>query len=636
MRKTLKILVGQRGVGKTTLLRRLKSYFEDQEILFFDLDDEVENSTGLSILDIFSNQGEREFRIQELQTFLRILRENPDKSIYFSVGAGFPILELPPEAEIIWIRRTSDLSGRIFLDRPRLDMELTPLEEFQRRAEARHEIFQRSHDWYHVLPEGLPLLADFVCPIFRIEKNIFAHHFFIGSGGICIPSGILEQPSRCQAFFRRYTGRSLDFFELRTDLLIPDEMERILLEIPKEKFILSLRDSVESSMQFLKSQKGHNFIQDSRFKFLDIPLEFIDNDNRPFNINVLRDFLDPFLSFIESNKVILSFHGEPTPELRQLLAQFQKILPLAGIKLAPQIETLTEVLDLLNWQSLDPQHRNFLPRSLSGKWQWVRLLLKRRQKINFLSNENQDLPDQPDLLNWLLTPDYVTSFAAILGSPVAHSYTPAFHHSFFALYEMPVFRIDLSEAELQMHYQTLKKWGLRAAAVTSPLKVKAFEFATHTTEVAKKAHAANTLYFSNTEIYADNTDLAGFFVLSKEVPTDANVGIWGGGGTLSIILEALPHARIFSARTGEERTTSTLMDKSPDILVWAAPRKESTLYPPPHWRPELIIDLNYTEDSMGREYALRVGAFYVSGHKMFVAQAKQQQVFWKNHLQGSR
>jgi shikimate 5-dehydrogenase len=50
--------------------------------------------------------------------------------------------------------------------------------------------------------------------------------------------------------------------------------------------------------------------------------------------------------------------------------------------------------------------------------------------------------------------------------------------------------------------------------------------------------------------------------------------------------------------------------------------------PPKQWKPSILVDLNYTEDSPGREYALQVGAEYVSGLRMFQVQAEKQREFW--------
>lgn len=51
--------------------------------------------------------------------------------------------------------------------------------------------------------------------------------------------------------------------------------------------------------------------------------------------------------------------------------------------------------------------------------------------------------------------------------------------------------------------------------------------------------------------------------------------------------------------------------------------------PPKHWKPSRIIDINYTEDSPGLEYALKVQAQYTAGMGFFKEQAKKQREIFK-------
>jgi hypothetical protein len=41
------------------------------------------------------------------------------------------------------------------------------------------------------------------------------------------------------------------------------------------------------------------------------------------------------------------------------------------------------------------------------------------------------------------------------------------------------------------------------------------------------------------------------------------------------------------------------------------------------------VDLNYRDDSAGKEYALHVKAKYISGLDMFLVQAAGQRKFWE-------
>ena len=111
--------------------------------------------------------------------------------------------------------------------------------------------------------------------------------------------------------------------------------------------------------------------------------------------------------------------------------------------------------------------------------------------------------------------------------------------------------------------------------------------------------------------------------------SEEEVFVWGGGGTLEMMQKVLPGAVYFSSRSAQVRHANPLADSLvPKVLIWAAPRGKETLWPSSMWRPRLVLDLNYKEDSMGREYAQKVGAKYQTGLSMFLAQAQGQRVFW--------
>jgi shikimate 5-dehydrogenase len=83
-------------------------------------------------------------------------------------------------------------------------------------------------------------------------------------------------------------------------------------------------------------------------------------------------------------------------------------------------------------------------------------------------------------------------------------------------------------------------------------------------------------------------------------------------------------------RTGQLREGEALPKGKkflPKTLIWAAP--PTAALPPGDWKPEQIIDLNYREDSLAKEYGQKTGAIYISGLPMFKAQARAQQEFWE-------
>ena len=132
------ILIGHRGVGKSDLLNRIKTYLNDQKTnfpLFFDLDQEIAKTYKKPLIDLFPEVGEPRFRQIEHQLFEKIDRENINYII--SVGAGFSFETYPgfltAEHQIIWVRRKTDELGRIFFNRPRLNSNVSPLEEFKEK-----------------------------------------------------------------------------------------------------------------------------------------------------------------------------------------------------------------------------------------------------------------------------------------------------------------------------------------------------------------------------------------------------------------------------------------------------------------------------------------------------------------------
>ena len=212
--------------------------------------------------------------------------------------------------------------------------------------------------------------------------------------------------------------------------------------------------------------------------------------------------------------------------------------------------------------------------------------------------------------------------------------------------------------EFDHGFSILNQWGLRAAAVTSPLKLKAYQFLLTqvTDEEQKKQNQKNFQFFSdrvtqfksiNTLVKlsnhlwdGENTDYDGMqalLTLAKEQDhkwNEIDVAVWGGGGTLPILKSLLPTSQFYSAQSGKIREGTSLVPRAPRWVVWASGKfKDQGLsLPPSDWRPYGIIDLNYKEDSGGREFALNTGSIYLSGEAMFNKQAELQRLFWKNKI----
>lgn len=229
-------VIGHRGVGKTTLANRLRSYFSAvNNFDFIDLDEAIEKRAGKKIFEIFIENGEKYFRDLEQQTFAEAL-QNPHPNLWIVLGAGFDVTRIPEGVEVLWVRRETDGDGRIFLDRPRLDEHVKPLEEYLRRFADRDVNYRKKATRTYQMPEGDMLYKR---QAFSVEKELFADSTTrIPAYLTLLPDMFLDAKWPLVAKYLR--GR-FEGFELRDDLLNAEEMQLAIQELPTEKFIYSYR-----------------------------------------------------------------------------------------------------------------------------------------------------------------------------------------------------------------------------------------------------------------------------------------------------------------------------------------------------------------------------------------------------------
>jgi shikimate dehydrogenase len=132
--------------------------------------------------------------------------------------------------------------------------------------------------------------------------------------------------------------------------------------------------------------------------------------------------------------------------------------------------------------------------------------------------------------------------AAVLGSPVAHSLSPALHTTAYAALGLTGWtydRIECREEELAPLVDRLgPEWvGL---SLTMPLKRVALEVAGEVSPLAAAVGAANTLLLDGAR-RADNTDVAGLLGALREagLTSPRSAVVLGAGGTAQAALAAL-------------------------------------------------------------------------------------------------
>lgn len=620
------VVFGHRGVGKTSFRDRLKNYWKDSSFVFLDLDQEIESHLGKTISSIFEIEGEATFRKYELEVFKKILLQHP--LFVLTLGGGFPVREIPPQLHKIWIQRPSDEYGRIFFDRPRLNPEISDLAEFFQRSQLRAAVFETHHDEIYLMPEGIRAESD-------TEKTLFKTPIEFIKQSSCYLT-LTKELNRKWAYLYKVQESG---FEFRDDLLSFEEFKLFYMTISPKHLILSFREKnkiIESEKNFLNFKNLIAMTSPSISMDLDWALEL----GSPLNLNKLKP-------------TIISSHDYlPQESLAQFLERLTTFFSKdTHLKASPLIESFSDLQQLWEWQKTDPTNRSILPRSKTGRWTWFRQWMKGRQKINFWKSSTKGTAlDQPSLYQWQSQISNCKYFAAVLGSPVNLSRTPLEQENFFSKYQLPVLAIDLSEDEFDRAMVLLTQLGLIAAAVTSPLKRKAYSLvANHFYDkshqlIHKDLASLNTLFiFPEKKLLEGiNTDLEGFAALTSAVTNhessqNLKVLIWGGGGTLPVIKKTLPQAIEYSIREGAPRNQTKDTNENPgnphidiDVLIWAGGPQAAM--PNLNMSPKYIIDLNYREDSLARAYAKSHKAIYLSGEKMFLVQAEKQRLFWNQLL----
>lgn len=671
----ISVIIGHRGSGKTQLLSTFKN------AVCLDLDKEIELFSKKSIESIFLTKGENFFRSLEKKVFNQILDiyKNSTKTVYISLGAGFSE-KIPQSIKVIWLQRKTDVQQRIFFNRPRLNIKKTASQEYKDRFLLREKYYKSVCHETLCLPEYffLEKLNKYKKDFF-FDKDFFSTKIFfstlkdlinlyflenkktkkkllLNKAGLVLQNTDFKNKTQAKAFLQKRLSWNFLFFEIRDDLVSKNNFNLIKSIIPSNKLLLSFR---AKKTYFTKKDLLSAWAWDWPLERTLKACPF----NLPFSI----------VSLHKKKSLIKNTFKYAELQIKKANAHNLKYKSLQKVhcKLALTIKTLSELKNLYDWFKKDNIGRSILPMSKTGRWAWFRLYMYGKIKINFIKEDRDNfIKDSILLADKLLSPQKVDHFSALIGGAITHSLTPFVHHDFFlkapstfsskalnqnktfnknqvkACDNMPVFLISLNKNEVNIkNINFLKDLGLRCAAITSPLKKDFFNLKSKSivhSACLKKRKSVNTLVYLPTKKHfiLNNTDQEGLQILLKTFIKDygkskTQIALWGAGSVATMLAQAYPDIFIFSAQ--KKLCISHKIDEkkySPDSLVWAVPSIYKTTTPK-HWRPKQIIDLNYSKDSLGREYALLKNADYTNALLMFLVQAKKQQEFWTKQLTAS-
>lgn len=251
-----------------------------------------------------------------------------------------------------------------------------------------------------------------------------------------------------------------------------------------------------------------------------------------------------------------------------------------------------------------------------------------------------------------------TRLAAVIGSPVQHSLSPALHNAAFAQLGLDWVYVALPVAGGRANeaLEAMRLFGFGGLSVTMPLKEEVAESVDRLDLAAAALRSVNTVVpSSDGSLVGHSTDGAGFvssLLAAGVAVSGTNVCLLGAGGAARAIADALGRAGVahvtvvnrtatnaeataaLAARAGATASVGALADvRSADIVVNATsvgmggsslPCDPASL----HAR-QVVADIVYHPRETALLHAARAaGATTVDGLGMLVHQAALQQALW--------
>ena len=205
----------------------------------------------------------------------------------------------------------------------------------------------------------------------------------------------------------------------------------------------------------------------------------------------------------------------------------------------------------------------------------------------------------------------MTRLVALLGHPVAHSFSPRMHNAAFAVraLDWQYVALDVAPDRLEEAVHGLAALGFAGANVTTPYKIAVAEL------LGAPVPSVNTLVLSEDDLEAYSTDAA----ILDGLPAEG-VAILGDGGSARAFAHAVPHAQVFS-RSGswppevaDAELVINATSERDDVLVTLEPG-------------QTLVDLPYPETATARAARAR-GARVVDGLEVLVAQGAASFELW--------
>lgn len=143
----------------------------------------------------------------------------------------------------------------------------------------------------------------------------------------------------------------------------------------------------------------------------------------------------------------------------------------------------------------------------------------------------------------------MTSLAAVIGSPVAHSLSPAIHRAAFdaAGVDWTYAAFEVADGDAAQALDAMRTLGIGGLSVTMPHKSAVAHLVDRLDPAARSLESVNTVSWLGDELVGSSTDGAGFVASLAEAGVEVagrRVAIIGAGGAARSVIDALARAGV--------------------------------------------------------------------------------------------
>lgn len=242
----------------------------------------------------------------------------------------------------------------------------------------------------------------------------------------------------------------------------------------------------------------------------------------------------------------------------------------------------------------------------------------------------------------------------IIGHPLGHSLSPLIHNWGFHLYNFPAVycRWPLQPEKLPEFIAAVRTLPIHGASVTIPHKRAIMPYLDGLTPDVLRVGAVNTLFWRDTGLWGDNTDVQGFLApllnMADAIKTALVLGVGGAARAAVWGLQRMGLCQVAVCGRNPAQTYALARDAgcdevawgdrgqwSGDLLVNATPLgmsgryEEMTPWPGAMTAIRMAYDLVYNPmRTIFLRQAQEAGILSIGGLEMFIAQARGQFHLW--------